>query len=108
MARDAFVDALADPSLRWRILERNPLTLEVLKVASRLEALSRSVNDMDYDKWSDEAGRRKNRQSRSATYVNDTSEFKQLVDELRDERRHMREQMDGFCRRQREEVESLH
>ena len=48
MARDAFVDALPDPNLRCRILERDPSTLEqALKVASRLEALSRSVGHED-------------------------------------------------------------
>ena len=40
MARDALVDALADPNLRCRILELDPSTLEeALKVASRLAAL---------------------------------------------------------------------
>jgi len=107
-ARDTFVDALADPNLRWRILERDLSTLEeALKVASRLEALSGSVNDMSYDECWDESGRRKNGQSRTDAYVNGGSELKQLVGELRDERRHMREQMNSFCHRQRKEVETL-
>lgn len=59
MARDAFVNALADPNLRWRVLERDPSTLEeALKVASRLEALSGSINDLSYDECWDETDRR--------------------------------------------------
>jgi len=108
MARDAFVDALADPNLRCRILERDPSTLEeAIKVASRLEALSRSVGDADHDECWDDSGRRRNRQGRSVAHVNDELELRQLVGELREERLHMKEQMDNFCRRQREEVEAV-
>ena len=43
MARDAFLDALGDNSLRVRILEKNPATLdEALKLACRLEAIARA------------------------------------------------------------------
>ena len=52
MARDAFMDALADPNLRRLIPEREPSILEeVLKVASRLGALSRSVGDEDLSRF---------------------------------------------------------
>ena len=108
MARDAFVDALSDPNLRCRVLERDPSTLEeALKIASRLEALSRSVADLDYEDVWDESGRRRNRQGRSAASANDESELRQLIGELREERRSMRQQMDSFCRRQQEEVEGF-
>jgi len=41
MARDSFLEALGDSTLRLRILEREPSTFdEALKIASRLEALS--------------------------------------------------------------------
>ena len=87
MARDAFVDALADPNLHCRILERDPSTLEEsLKVASRLEALSRSVGDDDPNERWDESGRRRNRQTVSASEANDDLELKRLIGELRAER----------------------
>ena len=40
MATDAFLESLGDSSLRLRVLERDPETLEqALKLATRLEAL---------------------------------------------------------------------
>ena len=56
MARDAFVESLDDPSLRIRVLERYPTTLEeALKIASLLEALG--AGDLE-ESWND-LGRRK-------------------------------------------------
>ena len=56
MARDAFVESLDDPSLRIRVLERDPTTLEeALKIASLLEALG--TGDLE-ESWND-LGRRK-------------------------------------------------
>ena len=41
MARDAFLDALGDQSLRVRVLEKDPMTLdEALKLACRSEAIA--------------------------------------------------------------------
>ena len=58
MARDAFVESLADPALRLRVLERDPGTLEqALKLATRLEALGYGEVE---DKW-DDMGRSKDR-----------------------------------------------
>jgi len=43
MARDSSLEALGEPSLRTKILEREPSTLdEALKIASRLEALGKA------------------------------------------------------------------
>ena len=50
MARDAFLDALGDQSLRVRVLEKNPMSLdEALKLACRMEAIARSPPEDDYD-----------------------------------------------------------
>lgn len=46
VARDAFLDALNDHSLRTRIMEKEPSNLdEALKMASRLEACDKSARD---------------------------------------------------------------
>jgi len=43
VGRDAFLEALGDPSLRVRILDKSPLTMEeALRIALNLEALDRS------------------------------------------------------------------
>ena len=45
VARDAFLDALGDPSYHYRILERDPKTLDdALKIANRLEAYEKAAN----------------------------------------------------------------
>ena len=50
MERDAFLDALGDQSLRVRVLEKDPMTLdEALELACRLEAIARSPPEDDYD-----------------------------------------------------------
>ena len=103
MAHDAFVDALADPNLRCRLLERDPE--EALKVASRLEALSHSVGDADPDERWDEFGRRSNR--RSEADADRKLELTRLIRELCNEKLHIKEQINDFCRRQREEVEAV-
>ena len=49
-ARDAFLDALGDQSLRVRILEKDPTTLdEASKLACRMEAIAQSPPKDDYD-----------------------------------------------------------
>jgi len=105
MARDAFVDALADLNLCCRLLERDPE--EALKVASRLEALSHSVVDANPDERWDKSGRRRNRQTRSEADAERKLELTRLIRKLRNERLHMKEQMNDFCRRQREEAEAV-
>jgi hypothetical protein len=58
MARDAFVEALNDPALGIRILEKDHATLdETLKIVCRLEALERVESEDIYD----DGGRRKDR-----------------------------------------------
>jgi len=58
MTRDSFLEALRDPVLRLRILEREPSTLdEALKVACRLEELGRADGE---ESW-DEVDRRKDK-----------------------------------------------
>ena len=43
IGRDAFLEALGDPSLRICILDKSPLTMEkALRIALNLEALDRS------------------------------------------------------------------
>ena len=74
MARDAFVESLGDPSLRIRVLERDPTTLEeALKIVSRLEALG--AGDLE-ENWSD-LGRRKKFVKTSA--ADDYAERQELV-----------------------------
>jgi len=105
---DAFVDALANRNLRYRILERDPSTLEeAFNVASGLEALSCSVGDTDPDVCWDESGRRRIRQSCSAAHVDDEIKLRQLIGELCEERRHTKEKMENLCRWQRQESEAL-
>ena len=79
VARDAFLEALDDPQLRIRILEREPKTLEdALHSASRLEALERgfrtdvppergSRTDTPVRRAADEADKRRDRYVRSAS-----------------------------------------
>ena len=100
MARDAFVESLGDPTLRLRVLERDPETLEqALKLASRLEALGYGEVE---DNWND-VGRRKDRYVKTST-AEDTPELSTLLQELRSElkqsrkeRERMRKTGDG-CR----------
>ena len=50
MAHDAFFDALGDQSLRVRVREKDPMTLdEALKLACHMEAIARSPPEDDYD-----------------------------------------------------------
>jgi len=63
VARDSFLDALNDRSLRVRILEREPRNLdEALYIACRLEAFDASENYLDEP----DSYRRRNRQTRSS------------------------------------------
>ena len=63
MAHDAFLNALGNQSLRVRVLEKNPMTLdEALKLACRLEAIARSSPEDDYD----DRGRRRDTFARSS------------------------------------------
>lgn len=58
MARDCFLEAVGEPSLRMKILEREPSALdEALKIACRLEALGKA----DYEESRDDLGRRKDK-----------------------------------------------
>ena len=60
MARDAFFDALSDQSLRVRVLEKDPMTLdEALKITCRMEAIAMSPPEDDYDETSARARRRR-------------------------------------------------
>jgi len=89
IARDAFVESLGDPTLRLRVLERDPETLEqALKLASRLEALGYGEQD---DNW-DDVGRRKDRYAKASTA--EAQEVSTLMQELRSELKQ--------CQRERE------
>ena len=81
MARDAFVDSLADPALRLRVLERDPETLEqALMLATRLEALGYGEVE---DNW-DDVGRRKDRFIKVST-ADENKDLVTMVQELRSE-----------------------
>ena len=63
MARDAFLDALGDQSLRVGVLKKDPMALdEALKLACRIEAIARSPPEDNYDDW----GRRRDKFARSS------------------------------------------
>ena len=63
IARDAFVDALGDQSLKVRVLEKDPMILdEVLKLTCRMEAIARSPPEDDYE----DRGRRRDKFARSS------------------------------------------
>jgi len=63
MERDAFLDALGDQSLRVRILEKDPMTLdEALKFTCRMGAIARSPPEVDYD----DRGRQRDKFARSS------------------------------------------
>jgi len=80
MARDAFVESLGDPSLRIRVLERDPTTLEeALKITSRLEALG--AGDLE-ENWSD-LGRRKEKFVKTSA-ADDYAERQELVSMVED------------------------
>ena len=60
VSRDAFLESLADPHMRMKVLERDPepkTIEEALRIACRLEALKRNVDD---DKFEDAKNREKN------------------------------------------------
>jgi len=81
MARDAFVESLADPALRLRVLERDPGTLEqALKLATRLEALGYGEVEGDWD----DLGRRKDRFIKAST-AEENKDLVAMVQELRSE-----------------------
>ena len=72
MARDAFLDALDDPTLRIRLLEKDPSSLdETLRFACHLEAISRPAQTVDggYD----DQGRRKERCVRGSNVDDDAA-----------------------------------
>ena len=59
----AFLDALGNQSLRVRVLGKDPMTLhEASKLACRLEAITRSPSEDDYD----DRGRRRDKFTRSS------------------------------------------
>ena len=71
-----FVDSLDDPALRFRVLERDPITLEeALKVASRLEALGSREGEENWDDW----GRRRNRLTKIAAAEDDDDDRQHLT-----------------------------
>jgi len=79
--------------MRTRVLEKDPATLdETLKLACRLEAISRSVPDDAYD----ELGRRKDRLARGAVPVDETraAEASRRVDRLESALKDYRRELD--------------
>jgi len=95
MARDAFVESLSDPSLRIRVLERDPTTLEVaLKIVSRLEAIG--ADDLE-ESWNDLRRRKEKFVKTSA--ADDYAERQELVS--------MVEELKSEVERNRKELERL-
>ena len=93
MARDAFVESLSDPSLRIRVLERDPTTLEVaLKIVSRLEAIG--ADDLE-ESWND-LRRRKEKFIKTSATVDDSErqELVSVVEELKSEVEHHRSKLE--------------
>jgi len=93
MARDAFVESLDDPSLRIRVLERDPTTLEeALKIASRLEALG--AGDVE-ESWND-LGRRKEKfvKTSAADDYAERRELVSMVEELKSEVENNRKELE--------------
>ena len=88
MTRDAFVDSLGDPALRFRVLERDPTTLEeALKVASRLEALGSREGEENWDEW----GRRRNKFTKTAAAKDDDDNRQHMTNQIRELRRELEE-----------------
>jgi len=93
MVRDAFVESLGDPSLRIRVLETDPTTLEeALKITSRLEALE--AGDLE-ENWS-ELGRRKEKfvKTSAADDYAERQELVSMVEDLRSEVEHNRKELE--------------
>ena len=79
VARDAFLDALGDQSMRVRILEKEPANLDAaLKIACRLEALGCSASDHSFD----ESGNRKDRYARAVSGTVEDDRVDRLKQEL--------------------------
>jgi len=92
MARDAFVESLGDPSLRIRVLERDPTTLEeALKIVSRLEALG--AGDLE-ENWSDLGRRKKFVKTSAADDYAERQELVSMVEDLRSEVEHNRKELE--------------
>jgi len=67
VAKEAFLEALGDPQLQLKVLEREPKTVEdTLAVASRMEAYAASVVPRQYD---GDGGDRKHKQKFKSIYV---------------------------------------
>jgi predicted aspartyl protease len=105
VGRDAILEALGDARLRIRILEREPTTMDdVLRIATRLEALDLSVSE-------DTSVRQSGRYSRTVTAADDTvkaleskmDELRKTVDRLSAENSALRNEVSG--QRKRAEIQ---
>jgi len=97
MARDAFLDALGDTVDRVRILEKDPATLdETLKLACRLEAISKSSTPPGES--FDDLGRRRARAAGSGESAQN-DEAAQRVDRLESALDELRRELDR-CRQE--------
>jgi hypothetical protein len=89
VGRDAFIDALGNQTLRVRILEREPRTIEeAMNVACRLEAFDRSVFEDDFDDDQPKVRGRQLRQVKdrvegSRVAADDVVQLKQQIDNKR-------------------------
>ena len=67
VAKEAFLEALGDPQLQLKVLEREPKTVEdVLAIVSRMEAYAASVVPRQYD---GDGGDRKRKQKFNSVYA---------------------------------------
>jgi hypothetical protein len=95
VGRDAFLDALDQPSLKLRILEKEPKTLEeALSLASRLEAYDRTVNTTETSEIEAEYQHRRNRHVRTVAATSPSTSTSTTELALRD----LTKQMSDLCK----------
>ena len=88
VGRDAFIDSLGNQTLRVRILERKPKTIEdALNVASRLEAYDRPISEF-YDDEEQSKGR-----GRQLRQVTDRRDVDHVVNE---DMEHLKKQLENM------------
>lgn len=102
MARDSFVDALADSELRIRTLERDPSTLEeALKIASRLEALGHHERG---DRWNNNGHCRNKTLQTADRYEPDNS---RLLEEIQSASRRQSADLEAFRQKHYDKLSSM-
>ena len=121
VGRDAFLDALTDQTMRVRILEHGPTTLdEALRWACRIEAYAESCGPNRVDKNDEDYRRNRPKYVRSAVNSDRTSDHEQqaelkgyladlreAIESCRQEVREQRSQLENLRRQQTESERNL-